>query len=104
MYLHILFDIDNTLISNEKYKITIRPYLKELLLYCFDTFASVGIWTAASRTWFEYVFKTTLYPILQQISTELKKDCVFTHILTYDDCQFIYNENNIYCLAKNIIL
>src|SRR3989304_3627841 len=95
-------DKNNEISYNDSqiFNINIRPYLKELLLYCFDTFASVGIWTAASRTWFEYVFKTTLYPILQQISTELKKDCVFTHILTYDDCQFIYNENNIYCLSK----
>lgn len=56
----LVLDLDGTLISvrdqSDPWKIHLRPYLAEFLLFVFANFKYVGIWTAASRKWFDYVF------------------------------------------------
>lgn len=44
--MHIILDIDGTLIS-EDHEHIFRPYLKEFLEYLFENFQSVSLWSAA---------------------------------------------------------
>jgi len=60
----LVLDLDGTLISLpdqfEPWKVHLRPFLQEFLLFVFENFNCVGIWTAASRKWFDYVYRTKL--------------------------------------------
>jgi hypothetical protein len=68
--LHVVLDMDGTLIDNGYINTKcpdmvcnygygyFRPGLKEFLTKCFDTFASVSIWTAASDDWLQLFFKS----------------------------------------------
>lgn len=55
--IHIILDIDGTLIDGDARtgEIKTRPGLQEFFEYCFTTFASVSIWTAANSYWMHYV-------------------------------------------------
>jgi len=59
--MHVIFDLDGTLIhSSDEKEIIARPHLDELLDFCFANFTSVSIWTAASSEWAERVCKEHL--------------------------------------------
>ena len=61
---HIVLDIDGTLINeNNEQGIVPRPYLEEFLYFCFNSFETVSIWTAATKEWFDYVNENILKPI-----------------------------------------
>jgi len=63
--IHIILDMDSTLIDRDDDDIIYgRPYLKLFLDYCFKTFASVSIWTAASREWYDEVYNKCFKLIL----------------------------------------
>jgi hypothetical protein len=51
MGLHIILDLDDTLIGNVKGDTRARPHLGPFLKFCFAHFDSVSIWTAATREW-----------------------------------------------------
>lgn len=82
--LHIILDIDGTLISEvphdifhsgEEYEIDDlvkpRPYLKEFLHACFSHAHKVSIWTAANNLWFKYVYRTHIKPVITELKVEL---------------------------------
>jgi hydroxymethylpyrimidine pyrophosphatase-like HAD family hydrolase len=51
--MHIVLDIDGTLISEDNYKV-VRPYLYEFLKYCFGNFKTVNIFTAMGKGNYHY--------------------------------------------------
>ena len=63
----MVLDIDGTLINENNdpnnWSVVSRPYLEEFLYYCFTSFETVSIWTAATKEWFNYVDETILKPI-----------------------------------------
>lgn len=72
MSFHIVLDVDGTLISevlHEDEKVCPRPYLKEFLLFVFQHFDSVNIWTAASQQWWNYVYKKVIFSHLPEGKT-----------------------------------
>lgn len=80
---YIILDLDNTLICNE----TARPYLKDFLLFLFNNFEKVNIWTSASLEWLENAFKN----ILQY---DTPKDKKFYFLGYRDHCTFSYVISN----------
>jgi len=66
-----VFDLDGTLVSNTDSASqlpVVRPYLKELLLYLRKKCFRVGLWTAASREWYDLVYSKLLRPIFETIN------------------------------------
>ena len=51
MGIHIILDLDDTLIGYVRGNLCARPHLGTFLKFCFAHFDSVSIWTAASREW-----------------------------------------------------
>jgi|SRR3972149_4571067 len=64
----IIFDIDNTLITFYNSKVILRPYINELLCFCFENFKNIGIWTAAHPIWLEYITEYYLKPLIHIFS------------------------------------
>jgi hypothetical protein len=94
--LHIILDMDGTLIDSDGINIYCRPRLKKFLNYCFNTFKSVSIWTAASQAWYNVVYNNCFKKILRKnkfniVYTEL--DC--TDKFKYSDEMFEYNSSNL---------
>lgn len=52
---HIVLDLDGTLIQEISGVIVLRPYVKTFLDWCFTTFTTVNIWTAANDAHLEYI-------------------------------------------------
>ena len=67
---HIVLDLDGTLL----YDCNTRPHLDEFLRFCFQRFASVSIWTAASRDWWLHCWSNHM------------RQFDFTRVLTSKDC------------------
>jgi hypothetical protein len=76
---HIILDIDGTLIrqieNHDNYQITGRPHLKEFIDYCFATFGTVSIWTAATKEWYNEVYEKVLKHVIPT-------DCNFHFVYT----------------------
>lgn len=82
----LVLDLDGTLIgeTDDFYgPIVARPHLKEFLEYCFASCAHVALWTAASREWYQRVYKEILAPIIK------KKTFAFTWF--GDRCTLVSN-------------
>jgi hypothetical protein len=60
--IHLILDMDGTLVNMSAQA---RPYLKEFLCFCFANFASVNIWTAASKEWYCTVHDKVFQNILE---------------------------------------
>jgi hypothetical protein len=99
---HLIFDIDGTLVDSihdyeyketmPKYDLVIgdrlvflRPHVIDLLVYCFNHFTSISLWTAASERWLTSIatFLTVrinerkqqeMIPSLQVISQQKKEE------------------------------
>lgn len=52
--MHLILDLDGTLIEEGPDTVVLRPYVKEFLDYCFSEF-TVHVWTAASKLWADEV-------------------------------------------------
>lgn len=66
----VVWDLDGTLIrDNEEgdFSVVMRPGVEAALSLCFATCKHVGVWTAASRWWFDLVHRTALKSILDRI-------------------------------------
>lgn len=96
----IVLDLDQTLIDSDNDRnITTRPFLAEFLKFCFENFAKVAIWTAATAEWYDYVYKTTLRPILRAISEDdggcylsnRRREYRFAFVHTREHCDEIYS-------------
>ena len=74
--------MDGTLVSQPD--IIPRPFLAEFLKYCFRSFNSVSIWTAASREHFNFVNETIFKPILDEIKGE------WGFVYTEERCSVVY--------------
>ena len=99
--MNLILDIDGTLIS-ESFFIEARPFLKEFLTYCFETFDTVSIWTAAPQEHFEFVNKRFFKPILDSIQQDWKfvftnKKCSITYI--QNDYNYFYKQP---CIVKRL--
>ena len=81
--MNIILDMDGTLVSQPD--IIPRPFLAEFLKYCFRSFNSVSIWTAASREHFNFVNETIFKPILDEIKGE------WGFVYTEERCSVVYN-------------
>jgi len=79
---HLWLDLDETLVHGEEHGDSVipRPHLETLLRFTFENFATVNIWTAASRSWFEQVFAEELSPALPPSHRE------FHHVWCGDRC------------------
>jgi hypothetical protein len=58
--IHLILDLDGTLIDGDEVNVFPRPYLQEFLDFCFSRYASVSIWTAASREWLDKALRGCL--------------------------------------------
>lgn len=66
----LVLDLDGTLIADtdsHSNPVTVRPYVKEFLIFASYYFQSIGLWTAASKEWYHHAFKTGLQKILDDI-------------------------------------
>ncbi len=98
--MNIILDMDQTLIDgivdfsfvpfDSSIKIIPRPYLKEFLKFCFESFQYVSIWTAASEKWFESVNKEIFKPILEELNGELNNKYKFDFIFTSNQCTIVW--------------
>jgi TFIIF-interacting CTD phosphatase-like protein len=63
---HLWLDLDETLLhgDSDEEEVIARPYLKEFLEFCFKHFVTVNIFTAASRSWFDYAFSETVQSLM----------------------------------------
>jgi hypothetical protein len=79
---HCVFDVDGTLIdSNATWDcVTPRPGLEQMLDAAFAECASVSVWTAAKREWFDHVWKRVLRPLVEG------KGRSFRFVWTQDRC------------------
>jgi TFIIF-interacting CTD phosphatase-like protein len=96
---HIILDIDGTLIDNVGDSIYQRPYLKEFLDYCFETFETVSIWTAASREWYnevnEKIFSKLKLKTKESLQSKLLTPRKFYFVWTGERCTFISDQKAI---------
>jgi hypothetical protein len=107
--MNLILDMDGTLVGcNANFRLDMdgkptevtcypRPWLKEFLSFCFRNFASVSIWTAATRTWFEIVDARIFQPIIRDINSEdpLGKYYQWKLAITQEHCLFHSTENEI---------
>lgn len=49
--MHIVLDLDETLISSQDFNVILRPNLKEFMEFCFSNFETVSIWSAAESSY-----------------------------------------------------
>lgn len=83
--MHIILDIDGTLVGSDKeFNIYPRPHIKEFLNYCFKEFDSVSIWTAASKDWADRVLNT------------VAPKRTFRFVWSEDRCTYRSDRNKIY--------
>jgi len=68
---HVILDIDHTLLvaecdvfEEEIIGVTLRPYLKEFLLFLFGEFSTVSIWTAGDEEYAEEIVEKHLGPLI----------------------------------------
>lgn len=87
--MNIILDMDGTLIDdNGLYQS--RPHLQKFLLYCFNNFDTVSIWTSASREWYDEIYEK----IFKHILKGNRFDFVFTRKrCTLDRNSFVYVKN-----------
>lgn len=63
---HIVLDLDATLIASDKNSNPYpRPFLYSFLIFCFENFKSVSIWTAANKEWLEKVYNEIFQHLLR---------------------------------------
>lgn len=90
---HIIFDIDYTLIDSDVTGVIYpRPYIKEILDFCFDNFESVSIWTAGDKQWYNIV-KANVFDRI------LSPDKMFKNVFTNRQCRVrkdILNQHEYY--------
>lgn len=79
--LTIVLDLDRTLVGQHGQA---RPGLQEFLKLCFEKFAHVGVWTAAKREWFDFVYRKTLLPLMPKNADG--NVCQFAFVYTEKDC------------------
>lgn len=80
--IHLVLDLDETLIGSRGKVIYARPFLKEFLAFCFRYANSVSIWTAASLPWYNLCFEKLIRPLMHM-------EWQFTHILTDVHCKVV---------------
>ena len=84
---HIILDLDGTLISRDpKNNPRQRPFLYNFLVFCFENFKSVSIWTAANFQWLDIVMNDILNPFLRNYGYN------FRFIWTYEMCDKRYEK------------
>ena len=76
--MHLILDIDGTLIS-ENEPIILRPHLQEFLEFCFDLFETVSIWSAAGQKHVEYIANLILPPGRKWLFVRYSKHCHQTY-------------------------
>ena len=64
--MNLILDVDGTLIDNDDGDPVERPFLKEFLIFVFDHFHTVSIWTNATPIWFNMVLDRILNPFLPE--------------------------------------
>jgi hypothetical protein len=69
--MHIILDVDGTLVDGDGYNVWPRSHLKEFIAFCFDYFDSVSIWTAASSDWYHLVYQKVLKDMIPEGKTFL---------------------------------
>jgi len=85
--MNIILDLDGTLID----QYVLRPHIKKFLLFCFNEFDTVSLWSSTSEQWLYQVINN-LTTMLYEISCILKKCCAF-HYTFYDKhCTYINNK------------
>lgn len=80
--INLILDMDNTLIYLENP----RPHLEYFLEECFKNFQNVSIWTAASKSWFNYINEIIFSPIIEKINKKEDKSYEFNFIFTSEKC------------------
>ena len=84
---HIILDLDGTLIASDKNNIPCpRPFLYTFLIFCFNNFKSVSIWTAANNQWLEKVYNEIFQPLLRNNAYK------FRFMWYYDMCEKRYEK------------
>jgi hypothetical protein len=82
-WLNVVFDIDGTLISEDNtttigpYGVRTtkphkRPYLKQLLYFCFTRCQSVSLWTNADKSWCLTVYNKIFNPIIRSLINDTR--------------------------------
>ena len=86
--LALVLDMDGTLVASGGTAATCRarPGLVDFLVFAFCEAGVVGVWTAASRTWYELVHRAVLGPALAAVSARLGVECTFSFVWTYERC------------------
>lgn len=84
--IHLVLDLDETLIGSRDKVIYARPFLNEFLAFCFRYADSVSIWTAASPLWCKICLDKLIRPLMHS-------EWQFAHILTDVHCKVIRREN-----------
>ena len=83
--MNLVLDMDQTLIDGWiDQKVTPRPHLKQFLKLCFQDFQHVSIWTAASKGWYDYVYKKVFEDILNSLDRE------FHFVFTNEKCNNVW--------------
>ena len=96
--LALVLDMDGTLVASSAGTCRARPHLVAFLEYVFRECGVVGIWTAASPTWYELVYTAVLRPALVEVSARLGVECSFSFVWTYRRCTHTY-ENRDECVT-----
>ena len=84
--MHIILDIDGTLIDGNGYQVYPRPYLKEFFDFCFSFYESVSIWTAAGNKWYNKVYN-------EVFKSFLPKGKAFRFVFTEKRCVKVIDWN-----------
>jgi hypothetical protein len=68
----LVWDLDGTMIADTGGVWTVqpRPNLEQALEYTFRHCAHVGVWTAASREWYDFAYERALGPILHRLGKQ----------------------------------
>lgn len=83
----LVLDLDGTLIGvDEQLNIHARHHLESFLDYAFHTFDHVGVWTAASREWYDKAYREVIGPILRKINRQ------FSFVWSEEKCTKILNK------------
>ena len=96
--MNLILDLDGTLIDDyyddaNNLCIRPRPHLTEFLIFAFDHFDSVSIWTNGSLEWYRYVYKQELYKHIPFIYC-------FNMVITFDDGLVMCKESSPKSLRK----
>jgi hypothetical protein len=71
----VVLDLDGTLVSkstNDQGLPVARPHLERFLSYLFQNMSHVGIWTSASREWYDCVYQGVLKSIMTKIGHQFR--------------------------------